>query len=397
MLRTGEFRRTVDDRYDKWIFICSFAIGAVLIGLCRFFGVSSWVVIIIPTVILGLYALYAMRTARLSMSLDRAGDNIYYLGLLYTLVTLSISLVQIFDLGAGADAVFGLMSAFGIALWSTIFGMFLRVFVQQFRSDPADIEKEIRADLTEAVRSIRSELYAMTSDVNSYRRAITQSLTELQGEVTSSIREISKRSTEAVEEMAARAASSVDDTARRLSETAEALQRANAGHSNALSKTIREIDSAVSEVTARLQRFEVDSSTVSEKLATAAQSLDASAASLQERINAEKDAITALERLIAMINSATGPAVRESIEMAVASVESIGGQARTTNKALAAMEEAVEALHTQLRKAGEQDFQSIRKLVQEMQDYAKVSARSTELVQDGLLKGVKALQEEIRR
>ncbi|WP_139839880.1 hypothetical protein [Oceanibacterium hippocampi] len=331
------------------------------------------------------------------MSLDRAGDNIYYLGLLYTLVTLSISLVQIFDLGAGADAVFGLMSAFGIALWSTIFGMFLRVFVQQFRSDPADIEKEIRADLTEAVRSIRSELYAMTSDVNSYRRAITQSLTELQGEVTSSIREISKRSTEAVEEMAARAASSVDDTARRLSETAEALQRANAGHSNALSKTIREIDSAVSEVTARLQRFEVDSSTVSEKLATAAQSLDASAASLQERINAEKDAITALERLIAMINSATGPAVRESIEMAVASVESIGGQARTTNKALAAMEEAVEALHTQLRKAGEQDFQSIRKLVQEMQDYAKVSARSTELVQDGLLKGVKALQEEIRR
>ncbi len=64
---------------------------------------------------------------------SRAGDNLYYLGLLFTLISLAYVLIRLFVLGAGDSferRVDGLVGSFGIALSSTIVGILARIMTQ---------------------------------------------------------------------------------------------------------------------------------------------------------------------------------------------------------------------------------------------------------------------------
>ena len=84
---------------------------------------SSWAVICI--VILGIVSRHDRQ---------RAGDNLYYLGLLFTLLSLIYALIAIFPVGSEGDSSAGqirkLVGSFGISLVSTVAGIIGRVVVQ---------------------------------------------------------------------------------------------------------------------------------------------------------------------------------------------------------------------------------------------------------------------------
>jgi hypothetical protein len=80
---------------------------------------------------------------------DQAGDNIYYMGFLYTLTSLGVSLYQFGD----ADSGTAIVRNFGIAVASTIAGVAGRVLFSQMRRDPVEVERSARLEL--AVRCSR--------------------------------------------------------------------------------------------------------------------------------------------------------------------------------------------------------------------------------------------------
>ncbi|MDA0312581.1 MAG: hypothetical protein O2992_10745 [Gemmatimonadetes bacterium] len=386
VFRQGDFRRVVDDRHDKWIFLCAFIGGSALIWLFRHFGVDPFVTLIIPTAIMGTYTAYVLLTARLGMSLDRAGDNIYYLGLLYTLVSLSLSLFVVFDRQAQAAAVFALMSAFGLALCSTILGMFLRIFVQQFRSDPADIEKEVRADLTEAVRSLRSELYAMTADINSYRRASTQSIEELQGELSTSMRAIAKD-----------VASGLAETAEHLHQTTSVLENVGTRQADTMEALITTVDSTIRELISRLREIDIDTKGVSAKFESVADAVAATAEKIEQRSKVELEAADALQKLIATLRELTGTTLRNDLAGTAQGVAEMAERLRLASSALGTLNEAVATSTTRLTESQDENARALNDLLSRMRQHAEMAERSTREVQTGLLEGVRALRSETQR
>ena len=94
------------------------------------------------------------------MSIDRASDNVYYLGLLYTLASLSYSLIKLGGIVSTSTeskglSIISLLPDFGLALASTIAGIFCRVLLQQMRGDVVDVESEARIELGEASRAFK--------------------------------------------------------------------------------------------------------------------------------------------------------------------------------------------------------------------------------------------------
>ena len=99
------FHRPVDDRFDKNVFIVAFLFGVAVILGSRAFGdmlvdsekpihAFDFVAVLMAIGIIAAYTTYIILSPdRSSISLDRAGDNAYYLGLLFTLVSLGFSLV----------------------------------------------------------------------------------------------------------------------------------------------------------------------------------------------------------------------------------------------------------------------------------------------------------------
>jgi archaellum component FlaC len=187
------FKPRIDDRHDRLIFMLASFGGGTAIITTRIIGSEDplfkyFAILIAVGVIISYTAYILFSKDRSSISLDRAGDNAYYLGLIFTLISLGYSLWKLAGISVtGADGgtdqsaerVLGLLPDFGLALASTIVGIFCRVFVQQFRNDPADVETQARYELGLAVRELRASLLQAASDMNNTSRTTTVALAEM--------------------------------------------------------------------------------------------------------------------------------------------------------------------------------------------------------------------------
>src|SRR5205823_5195428 len=108
----------------------------------------------IPVAIMLLYALCVKFLPFFRLREDQAGDNLYYMGFLFTLTSLGVSLYQFRADGPAEEIV----QNFGVAVGSTIAGVALRVLFNQMRLDPVDVEQSARLELAEAARRVRKEL-----------------------------------------------------------------------------------------------------------------------------------------------------------------------------------------------------------------------------------------------
>ena len=114
-----------------WFFV-AFIGGGVAVGVAKLTATSPWFAAIVAAgVVLALMAYYMSNDAD---EPEEAGDNVYYLGLLFTLLSLMFALVELFgtdtDATANAEKIHTLLRSFGIALTSTVAGIAGRIMLQ---------------------------------------------------------------------------------------------------------------------------------------------------------------------------------------------------------------------------------------------------------------------------
>ena len=128
--RTGIPRRT----NAFWFFVALFGGGAIVWWTKTAFANAWYAAVVAAGVVLTLAIYYLLNDEDAP---EEEGDNVYYLGLLFTLISLMVTLVELF--GADADAVRNaekirtLLENFGIALTSTVVGIAGRVAVQNWQ------------------------------------------------------------------------------------------------------------------------------------------------------------------------------------------------------------------------------------------------------------------------
>jgi hypothetical protein len=179
LLRTA---KGLPSRLDLYAFIAAFGSGLVLYMVLQFvFHTNKLLITALIVLIMLTYAFFIWRIPRLRVRLDQAGDNAYYLGLLFTLVSMATALYDFWTatsneigtsvMGSGPEHILG---SFGIALASTITGIFLRVLLHQMRIDPADVEGMTRIELAEASRKVQASIDTVTNDLGRFHDEIRQ-------------------------------------------------------------------------------------------------------------------------------------------------------------------------------------------------------------------------------
>ena len=114
---------------------------------------------------------------------DQSGDNLYYMGFLFTLTSLAVSLYQFSAAGSAEQIV----QNFGIAIASTIAGITLRIMFNQMRRDPVETEATSRLELAEASRRVKRELESSILEFGYFRRMTQQSIADAMDEMRESI------------------------------------------------------------------------------------------------------------------------------------------------------------------------------------------------------------------
>lgn len=239
------------------VFIAAFVLGTGGILALKTLGAPQLVVTALPLVIMVAYAaLVFIPPFRLRP--DQTGDNLYYLGFLFTLVSLGYSLHQ-FTVTAGVDEI---VQNFGIAIASTIGGVFGRVLLNQMRTDPWEVERAARLALADSAKALRNELDNSVIEFNAYRRQIQQAAAD-------GIHELQVIATKQLEGSSARLERMVQETSGRV----EAVVGHWTDSAEGFNRRSREMAQAMEQLSGRLEAVRAPAEIINEKMAPASEAV----------------------------------------------------------------------------------------------------------------------------
>lgn len=354
----------VRDQVDRWTFILFVLCGAGAIIALREVGVDPLLVMTVPASLIVFYAAVALVAKRLRLREDRVADNCYYMGFIFTLVSLAYALYGFHYGGSITDE---LIQDFGIALSSTIFGVILRLILTQFRTDPVEIEREAHAELASAAQNLRSEMQQALTDFKGYRVAMHQSFDE-------AMTEVRNRSEDSVAKTTSRFEEVVETLVGRIESTFEAHAENARKLTDASSKTVEALESVIR----RIEEIEAPSDLVEQKLAPAVEEIRKAAEAVNKRAAADGREVQRLSKIVE--SAVQGAETLDQRLKRAAKQEEAGTEARqalvqelhSLKESVAAVREAAEASEQLMAQAGESARAS-----QDMLQGLKDSAQAT--------------------
>ncbi|UAY04236.1 methyl-accepting chemotaxis protein [Ensifer adhaerens] len=253
-----DMRTFVRDHGPICLFVLMTIIGAAVIWFGKLYDLDISIVTTIPIVLMLVYLVLNLLPG-LRVRSEQAGDNLYYMGFIFTLASLGISLYKF----TGEASIEDVVRNFGIAIVSTITGIALRIFYNQMRRDPADIETAVRVELAEMTRRVRTELDTSALEFSSYRRTSNQMLSEGFEEIARQAQRNGEAVRASIEAMSVKATQTIQETSEKLLATLEKTHAQLAELADKNVKTVErvaeQVDKSVGQV---VQRADALSSTM---------------------------------------------------------------------------------------------------------------------------------------
>jgi len=228
-----------------WSGLLFFAVvtsGAAYIVVSKLDEVHAVFVTLVPVCIMIAYAILLGFARLFRLRDDQSGDNLYYMGFLFTLTSLAVSLYQFRTDQGTADQI---VQNFGIAIASTIAGIALRIFFNQMRRDPIEVEQTARLELADAARKVKRELESTVLEFSYFRRATQQSLAEAVEEINTQLQDANGRIVGQLDEFAAKSSKPLEEASKK---SGDAIVQLNARIAGALENAISRIAGEVGQL-----------------------------------------------------------------------------------------------------------------------------------------------------
>lgn len=219
-MSASNIRGTVRTQGPIFLFAILTLAGATVIWFGKVWDFDIVLITAVPVATMFLYLLVNLLPG-VRVHSEQAGDNLYYMGFIFTLTSLGVSLFKF----TGQSSIEDVVRNFGIAIISTVTGITLRIFFNQMRRDPADIEKAVRHELAEMTRRVRTELDSSAMEFSSYRRTSNQMLSEGFEEIARQAKTNGEAVRAAIESMSAKAVESIQATSAKLLANLEETHR----------------------------------------------------------------------------------------------------------------------------------------------------------------------------
>lgn len=265
-----EYWRSAAPPAAPLFFLVFVTAGAAFIISAKLSGLTSWFTALVPVTIMLVYAALALFVRSIRLRDDQTGDNLYYMGFIFTLTSLAVALYQ-FEPNVGFDEI---VRNFGIAISSTITGIALRVIFNQMRQDPIEVEHAARQDLAEASRRVRGQLDETVLALNTFRTATFQSIEEGHEELRKRLlahdQEIAAQATKHIEAGAAKTGEALHGFAAAI----EAMSGRLGDEASKVARAVGDIQNAMATLNTRLDAIQTPDRIIEVKLEPLVETLD---------------------------------------------------------------------------------------------------------------------------
>lgn len=200
------------DQAPTIVFFAVTVVGIAYIVLAKSVGVEGILVTLVPVLLMLGYAALIPLAPALRLRNDQTADNFYYMGFIFTLVSLGLSLIQ-YSAQGGIDLI---IQNFGIAIASTITGIVLRIMFNLMRRDPMEIEHTSRLELADTARKVRREMDGVITELAHFQRTNHQMIQELFSEMRDQVTKMGEGAGAAIKDVSTAAGSSVEGAVKDL-------------------------------------------------------------------------------------------------------------------------------------------------------------------------------------
>jgi Mg2+ and Co2+ transporter CorA len=316
------------------VFLFFVAVGCAYILIAKLADIDPFYVTFVPVGIMLGYALLIYSARALRLRDDQSGDNLYYMGFLFTLTSLGVSLYQ-FTASRAAEEI---VQNFGIAIGSTITGIGLRVIFNQMRRDPVEVERVMRLELADAARRVRRELDSTVVEFGHYRRSaqqaaadsfqhVTEKFDEVVDRFLDSLKEITAKLTEPIEAASRHSEDVIAAAAKNIGASLGASAQRLEGETEKLSTQVGVIATALEQVVSKLHAMQTPDRVIEVRLEPVTDALTQAV----ERFADQSDAQAA--KINDALQQATA-ASRESLALIASAREELGTTTRDNRVAL---------------------------------------------------------------
>ena len=197
-------------------FLTCLALGTfgIIIGWKLHVGYIS---VFSPLLMMGIYVVLGLRNTHVSFASDNFADSIYFLGFLFTLIAFAIS---IYDLEQGHD-ISGLISRFGIALTTTIVGLFFRIYIINFHDDITDSKKVAEEVLAKEVDRFKQDLELVNDKLRLVSNQFEENARLMHNSLNDHMESSSTFMMEVNEKIAGSLIAAIEQTTQKFSESSE--------------------------------------------------------------------------------------------------------------------------------------------------------------------------------
>ena len=219
----------LDDGYVidiRKIFLAALVLGMLGIVLPQAIGHNT-LSVVIPVALMAAYVGIGHRRCKDSPFLEQFADSVYYLGFLFTLIALVVSL---YYYRGGSIEVESIIANFSLALITTIFGLAVRIYINNFQVDLRSAERQMLAGVEQAtndfVRKAKTLSMQLELSHDETQRAIQRAMEDATlgiGRATGIIEKHARMTSQALLEHVETINLSVSDTVKALEQNIKAV------------------------------------------------------------------------------------------------------------------------------------------------------------------------------
>ena len=213
----------IDDSSVKYAFALSYIVGALVI----FFGpnlpgkYTSTIILIATMMAYLLGVIFLNKKMNTFVRDEQMGDSFYYLGFLFTLTALAVSLFGI------DDDINELLKNFGIAITTTLVGLIGRIILSQFRESLDEMKEKSERQISDSARKLNTQLVQSIDILRNQSIAISKNTDKALQDSSSSLRRHMVENNKILQESTENSKNVIEEFNRQASDITRKISRIN--------------------------------------------------------------------------------------------------------------------------------------------------------------------------
>ena len=401
------------------IFVLTFLIGTIFIIFGSLLEYYISVGAVLPILCMLAYSSLGFIEEKNDTLIEQFADSIYYLGFLLTLVALIVSL---FALSADDYSLVGVGSRFGVALATTVVGLFLRILLTNFRETFSDqkviMEQQLAKSMKDFSHQVTIHARTLRTTTVLYNSSIELSINSMNKSIetlTSGLDSVSTKGLEHVAKTFERTNEQLSLAVNNLFKKIELIQISEDILTSPIQEPIKQLANLLDEykdgfasVTEEQKKISSDNKLFSNnltKLNQSATKLDNSIQNISDTFSSVKDLNINTEGLNNTIDKTVSTI--EKLSSALSAIAAIEPNIQSVVKSIDDIDKESQKLTNTIKNHGEvvsnidgisnSNLHMVKRHQSDIEEILKKSRVNLDLLNESLIKSVQFIADELER